>query len=336
MSQKLNIIFYALIILLILVLPSQADEYCTTEDMCAAAAQAAGKMLGNEGKNGITGYPFVLETNTYGCWYYPDSHANKNYAGSAFWGAASSEAEMTDPDPGDAHHVRLKCGVANAAPAGFCTTEDTCAAAAEAEGLKLGNKRGNSGYPFVLETNTYGCWYYPDSHANKNYAGSAFWGAASSEAEMTDPDPGDAHHVRLKCEGGGPAQTIMEEAPVIAAEAQAAAEVDQEMTEEQAKEAAVAQTAEEAARNEKELQKAKLCREDALYRCLASNSSVNGFCKYGSVGAPNEAKRKRGLGYDGRTGGADVGNYENCWKRHLDNCRSFDSYKKEVSACVAE
>ena len=50
MSQKLNIIFYALIILLILVLPSQADEYCTTEDMCAAAAQAAGKMLGNEGK----------------------------------------------------------------------------------------------------------------------------------------------------------------------------------------------------------------------------------------------------------------------------------------------
>jgi hypothetical protein len=68
-----------------------------------------GKMLGNEGKNGITGYPFVLATNTYGCWYYPDSHANKNYAGSAFWGAASSEAQMRDPDPGAAHHVRLKC-----------------------------------------------------------------------------------------------------------------------------------------------------------------------------------------------------------------------------------
>ena len=219
MLHKLKITSYALIILLILVLPSQADEYCTTADMCAAAAQAAGKMLGNEGKNGITGYPFVLETNTYGCWYYPDSHPNKNYAGSAFWGAASSQAQMRDPDPGSAHHVRLKCGVANAAPEaqlaapgmpiqadGFCITEDACASAAEAEGLRL----GNDSYPFALPTNTYGCWYYPRSHANKNYAGSAFWGAASSPAQMRDPDPGDAHHVRLKCEGGGPAQTIEE------------------------------------------------------------------------------------------------------------------------------
>ena len=73
MLHKLKITSYALIILLILVLPSQADEYCTTADMCAAAAQAAGKMLGNKGKNGISGYPFVLETNTYGCWYYPRS-----------------------------------------------------------------------------------------------------------------------------------------------------------------------------------------------------------------------------------------------------------------------
>ena len=110
MLQRLKVTSYALLILLLLVLPSQADEYCTTADMCRAAAQAAGKMLGNQGKNGITGYPFVLGTNTYGCWYYPDSHANKNYAGSAFWGAASSEAQMRDPDPGAAHHVRLKCG----------------------------------------------------------------------------------------------------------------------------------------------------------------------------------------------------------------------------------
>ena len=116
MLHKLKITSYALIILLILVLPSQADEYCTAADMCAAAAEAAGKMLGNEGKNGISGYPFVLETNTYGCWYYPDSHANKNYAGSAFWGAASSEAQMRDPDPGAAHHVRLKCEGGGPAP----------------------------------------------------------------------------------------------------------------------------------------------------------------------------------------------------------------------------
>ena len=109
MLHKLKIISYSLIILFVLILPSQADEYCTTADMCAAAAQAAGNMLGNQGKNGISGYPFVLETNTYGCWFYPDSHANKNYAGSAFWGAASSEAQMRDPDPGSAHHVRLKC-----------------------------------------------------------------------------------------------------------------------------------------------------------------------------------------------------------------------------------
>ena len=110
MLQRLKVTSYALIILLILVLPSQADEYCTTAQTCAAAAQAAGKMLGNQGKNGITGYPFVLGTNTYGCWYYPDSHGNKNYAGSAFWGAASSLAQMRDPNPGAAHHVRLKCG----------------------------------------------------------------------------------------------------------------------------------------------------------------------------------------------------------------------------------
>ena len=58
------------------------------------------------------------------------------------------------------------------------------------QGLMLGNKRGNSGYDFVLKTNTYGCWYYPDDHHNKNYAKSAFWGAASSEAEMKDPNPG--------------------------------------------------------------------------------------------------------------------------------------------------
>ena len=140
MLQRLKITSYALIILLILVLPSQADEYCTTEDMCAAAAQAAGKMLGNKGKNGISGYPFVLGTNTYGCWYYPDSHANKNYAGSAFWGAASSEAQMRDPDPGAAHHVRLKCGVANAAPTTSSrarSTNNSGGAAAEARIAQL-------------------------------------------------------------------------------------------------------------------------------------------------------------------------------------------------------
>ena len=140
MLHKLKITSYALIILLILVLPSQADEYCTTADMCAAAAQAAGKMLGNQGKNGISGYPFVLETNTYGCWYYPDSHANKNYAGSAFWGAASSEAQMRDPDPGDAHHVRLKCEGGGPAPEAQLAAEVDQAmteeqAAAVAQGL---------------------------------------------------------------------------------------------------------------------------------------------------------------------------------------------------------
>ncbi|MDC0207103.1 hypothetical protein OAL04_07695 [Nitrospinae bacterium] len=41
MLHKLKITSYALIILLVLVLPSQADEYFTTADMCAAAAQAA-------------------------------------------------------------------------------------------------------------------------------------------------------------------------------------------------------------------------------------------------------------------------------------------------------
>ena len=129
MLQRLKVTSYALLILLLLVLPSQADEYCTTADMCAAAAQAEGLRLGNDS------YPFALPTNTYGCWYYPRSHANKNYAGSAFGGVQSSDEQMKDPDPGAAHHVRLKCGVANAAPiTGFCTTKDACASTAQAAG----------------------------------------------------------------------------------------------------------------------------------------------------------------------------------------------------------
>ena len=58
MLHKLKIISYALIILLILVLPSQADEYCTTADMCAAAAQSAELRLGNDSND------FALPTNT--------------------------------------------------------------------------------------------------------------------------------------------------------------------------------------------------------------------------------------------------------------------------------
>ena len=46
MLHKLKITSYALIILLVLVLPSQADEYFTTVDMCAAAAQAAKRKTG--------------------------------------------------------------------------------------------------------------------------------------------------------------------------------------------------------------------------------------------------------------------------------------------------
>jgi hypothetical protein len=172
MLQRLKVTSYALLILLLLVLPSQADEYCTTKDACASAAEAEGLRLGNDS------YDFALPNNTYGCWYYPRSHANKNYAGSAFWGAASSEAQMTDPDPGEAHHVRLKCegggpeqtkmdalpekeepATQVAAPGmpiqadGFCTTEDACAAAAQSAGLRL----GNDNYNFALPTNTYGC-----------------------------------------------------------------------------------------------------------------------------------------------------------------------------------
>ena len=224
MLHKLKITSYALIILLILVLPSQADEYCTTADMCAAAAQAAGKKLGN--KRGNSGYPFVLGTNTYGCWYYPDSHANKNYAGSAFWGAASSEAQMRDPDPGAAHHVRLKCEgggpaqtIMEAAPViaapeaqvaapgipiyadGFCTTEDACAAAAQSAGLTL----GGAGHSFVLPntTSAKGCWYYVwqgGGTRGSDYEGNAYFGPGGTEAEMELPV--DPNKRRLKC---GPA-----------------------------------------------------------------------------------------------------------------------------------
>ena len=48
MSLKPKLIPYALIILFVLVLPSQADEYCTTADACSAGAENADIRLGND------------------------------------------------------------------------------------------------------------------------------------------------------------------------------------------------------------------------------------------------------------------------------------------------
>ncbi|MFL2914951.1 MAG: hypothetical protein ACJZ45_00780, partial [Nitrospinia bacterium] len=49
MLQKLKVTSYALIILLLLVLPSQAIAICVTPNMCAGAAQAKGLALGGNG-----------------------------------------------------------------------------------------------------------------------------------------------------------------------------------------------------------------------------------------------------------------------------------------------
>ena len=64
MLQKLKVTSYALIILLLLVLPSQVVASCNTEDACAAAAQAEGLILGG------SGYDFSGSYETKGCYSY--------------------------------------------------------------------------------------------------------------------------------------------------------------------------------------------------------------------------------------------------------------------------
>ena len=84
MLQKLKITSYALIILLLLVLPSQAAAQCNTQDACAAAAQAKGLILGGNG------YAFSGSYGTKGCY----SYNGGKYNGKAYFGTGGSPAQM--------------------------------------------------------------------------------------------------------------------------------------------------------------------------------------------------------------------------------------------------
>jgi hypothetical protein len=98
MLQKLKVTSYALIILLLLVLPSQAVAQCNTQDACAAAAQAIGLELGGNG------YAFSGSYQTKGCY----SYESGKYQGMAYFGTGGSPAQM-EAAPA-APKYRISCG----------------------------------------------------------------------------------------------------------------------------------------------------------------------------------------------------------------------------------
>ena len=104
MLQKLKVTSYALIILLLLVLPSQAVAQCNTQDACAAAAQAIGLELGGNG------YAFSGSYQTKGCY----SYESGKYQGMAYFGTGGSPAQM-EAAPA-APKYRISCGGGGPAP----------------------------------------------------------------------------------------------------------------------------------------------------------------------------------------------------------------------------
>ena len=98
MLQKLKVTSYALIILLLLVLPSQAVAQCNTQDACAAAAQAKGLILGGNG------YAFSGSYGTKGCY----SYNGGKYIGMAYFGTGGTEAAMGAAPA--APKYRISCG----------------------------------------------------------------------------------------------------------------------------------------------------------------------------------------------------------------------------------
>jgi len=90
MLHKLKVTSYWLIILFVLILPSQAVAQCLTQDECAAAAQAKGLQLGG------AGYDFAGPYGTKGCYTY----GSGKYKGMVYFGTGGTEDEMvTAPAP---------------------------------------------------------------------------------------------------------------------------------------------------------------------------------------------------------------------------------------------
>ena len=73
MLHNLKIISCALIILFVLILPSQAVAQCLTQDECAAAADAQGLQQGG------AGYDFAGQFGTKGCYSYDSGKNTKEW-----------------------------------------------------------------------------------------------------------------------------------------------------------------------------------------------------------------------------------------------------------------
>jgi hypothetical protein len=93
MLQKLKVTSYALIILLLLVLPSQAVAQCNTPDACAAMAKARGFIM----------KPASPTYKTKGCYVY----SSGKYKGTAWFGLGGSPAQMAAPPA--APKIRITC-----------------------------------------------------------------------------------------------------------------------------------------------------------------------------------------------------------------------------------
>ena len=181
MLHKLKIISYALIILFVLILPSQAVAQCLTQDECAAAADAQGLQQGG------AGYDFAGPFGTKGCYSYDSG----KYQGMAYFGTGGTESEMAavpappkyripcapsapnmPPPVGEHHDPNMQPGLAvNSDVEGDaqCNTEDSCEAAAVAEGLTYVTAK--------TEYTTKGCYGY----SSGSYAGNVYFGMGGTD-----------------------------------------------------------------------------------------------------------------------------------------------------------
>ena len=180
MLHKLKIIAYSLIILFVLILPSQAVAQCLTKDECAAAAEAQGLQRGG------ADYDFAGTFRTKGCY----SYESGKYKGMAYFGTGGTESEMAAvPAP---PKYRMPCApsapdtqpglaaISEVEGDAQCNTPEACADAAAAdESLTYVDAKKKYG--------TKGCYAY----STGNYAGSVYFGMGGTTDEENNavPDP---------------------------------------------------------------------------------------------------------------------------------------------------
>ena len=133
MLHKLKIISYALIILFVLVVPSQADAQCYTPEACQALSQ----------KMGLGTFKGSGSYQTKGCYAISPGHPDQ-VPGDVWFGTGGSQAQMDQQPTVSPYQYRL-CGP-NAAPASdamvmandaddSCYTPEACQALSQKMGL---------------------------------------------------------------------------------------------------------------------------------------------------------------------------------------------------------